>query len=192
MIARERRKIREMPASWGFAGIFWNSVTLLLRKTITIEAIGEVPSPAPLQERGPPPCALSRCVGGINSAARTRTTAKLRSSRHLRGKQHSFRALNDQDHDFRAIENVGGARRWPHRLFGTRASANTSGPDSTWQRAPVKLRTSISAPNEENLFSSAGPISDKRVFEKSIQPFDLMSRRHPLSSTRAFRFEICL
>ncbi len=35
--------------------------------------------------------------------------------------------------------------------------------------------------------SSAGPVSDRapELFERSIQPFDLMSRRHPLSSTRA-------
>ena len=35
--------------------------------------------------------------------------------------------------------------------------------------------------------SSAGPVSDRapELFESSIQPFDLMSRRHPLSSTRA-------
>jgi hypothetical protein len=42
-----------------------------------------------------------------------------------------------------------------------------------------------SAPNEENLFSSAGS-SFRR---NSIQPFDLMSRRHPLSSIRAVRVD---
>ncbi len=40
------------------------------------------------------------------------------------------------------------------RLVGTRASANTSGPDSTESNEPlVKLRTfEGSAPNEESLF----------------------------------------
>jgi hypothetical protein len=38
------------------------------------------------------------------------------------------------------------------------------------------------------LISSAGPVFE--LIERSIQPFDLMSRRHPLSSTRAVRF-IC-
>jgi hypothetical protein len=51
----------------------------------------------------------------------------------------------------------------------------------------------IPAPNEEELVSSAGPVLEARTFFEStsyrntIQPFDLMSRRHPLSSTRAFR-----
>jgi hypothetical protein len=35
---------------------------------------------------------------------------------------------------------------------GTRASANTSGPDFSPGFGPVKLRTGRSAPNEENLF----------------------------------------
>jgi hypothetical protein len=41
-----------------------------------------------------------------------------------------------------------------------------------------------SAPNEENLFLLPDRFSIKpEPFERSIQPFDLMSRRHPLSST---------
>ena len=36
------------------------------------------------------------------------------------------------------------------------------------------------------LVSSAGPVWKSELSRKSIQPFDLMSRRHPLSSTRAF------
>jgi hypothetical protein len=49
---------------------------------------------------------------------------------------------------------------------------------------PVKLRISRSAPNEENFVSSAAPIFVRaNSFENAIQPFDLMSRRHPLSST---------
>src|SRR2546428_4760250 len=60
--------------------------------------------------------------------------------------------------------------------------------------APLKLRVvRIPAPNEEKLVSSAGPVLKERaslertLFRNTIQPFDLMSRRHPLSSTRAFR-----
>ena len=51
----------------------------------------------------------------------------------------------------------------------------------------------IPAPNEEQLVSSAGPVLEARTsfertdFRNTIQPFDLMSRRHPLSSTRAFK-----
>jgi hypothetical protein len=55
---------------------------------------------------------------------------------------------------------------------------------SLGQRLPVKLRISRSAPNEENFVSSAGPVFARaNSFENAIQPFDLMSRRHPLSST---------
>jgi hypothetical protein len=38
--------------------------------------------------------------------------------------------------------------------------------------------------------SSAGPVFEKsELLENTIQPFDLMSRRHPLSSTRAIGFK---
>ena len=50
---------------------------------------------------------------------------------------------------------------------------------------PVKLRTMRSAPNEENLFLLPEGLSRSELLERTIQPFDLMSRRHPLSSTRA-------
>jgi len=67
---------------------------------------------------------------------------------------------------------------------GTRASANTSGPDFTWAKiageiADLKIRT-----ERRKLVSSAGPVFVRaNSFENAIQPFDLMSRRHPLSST---------
>jgi hypothetical protein len=51
----------------------------------------------------------------------------------------------------------------------------------------LKLRIMRSAPNEENLFLLPDRFWKSELFRKSIQPFDLMSRRHPLSSTRAFR-----
>ena len=70
---------------------------------------------------------------------------------------------------------------------GTRASANTSGPDFIRALGPVKLRSKDSAPNEENLFLLPDRFWKSELSRKSIQPFDLMSRRHPLSSTRAFR-----
>jgi hypothetical protein len=50
---------------------------------------------------------------------------------------------------------------------------------------PAKLRTKIRT-ERRKLVSSAGPLFSKgRTLENTIQPFDLMSRRHPLSSTRA-------
>jgi hypothetical protein len=57
-------------------------------------------------------------------------------------------------------------------------------------RPPVKLRTFGSAPNEETCFFCRTGLPQERALSKmTIQPFDLMSRRHPLSSTRAFGFK---
>jgi hypothetical protein len=59
------------------------------------------------------------------------------------------------------------------------------------RRSPVKLRTKIRT-ERRKLVSSAGAVfRQSEPFETTIQPFDLMSRRHPLSSTRAIRFKIC-
>jgi hypothetical protein len=48
--------------------------------------------------------------------------------------------------------------------------------------ADIEIRT-----ERRKLVSSAGPVLGKSelLSENTIQPFDLMSRRHPLSSTRA-------
>jgi hypothetical protein len=80
------------------------------------------------------------------------------------------------------------------RPEGTRASANTSGPDFIPGFGPVKLRVVKDTRTERRKpVSSAGPVLKERasfertLFRNTIQPFDLMSRRHPLSSTRAFR-----
>ena len=73
-------------------------------------------------------------------------------------------------------------RQYPG-LKRTRASANTSGPDSTMARRPlVKLRGSLrrAAPNEENSFL----LPDRKENGPTV---DLMSRRHPLSSIRSSR-----
>jgi hypothetical protein len=67
----------------------------------------------------------------------------------------------------------------------TRASANTSGPDFTWSFAAGEIADQKSAPNEENLFLLRDRFLKSELFKNTIQPFDLMSRRHPLSSTRA-------
>ncbi|MHB8271268.1 hypothetical protein [Bradyrhizobium sp.] len=69
---------------------------------------------------------------------------------------------------------------------GTRASANTSGPNLNWRRVPVKLRTFGSAPMKKTSFFCRTGFREERALSKSaVRPFDLMSRRHPLSSTRA-------
>jgi hypothetical protein len=55
---------------------------------------------------------------------------------------------------------------------------------------PDETADQRSAPNEENLFLLPDRISRSKLLERTIQPFDLMSRRHPLSSTRAAGVEI--
>jgi hypothetical protein len=54
----------------------------------------------------------------------------------------------------RGLEDIPGNGDLPGNgaFRGTRASANTSGPDFSPGFGPVKLRTGRSAPNEENLF----------------------------------------
>jgi hypothetical protein len=69
---------------------------------------------------------------------------------------------------------------------GTRASANTSGPNLNWLGPPVKLRIFEIRTDEENFFLLPNRFSPERTLSKTkTRPFDLMSRRHPLSSTRA-------
>jgi hypothetical protein len=71
-----------------------------------------------------------------------------------------------------------------HVPKGTRASANTSGPDFTWAKSAGEIADLMVRTERRKLVSSAGPVLDKdKPLERSIQPFDLMSRRHPLSST---------
>ena len=71
----------------------------------------------------------------------------------------------------------------------TRASANTSGSDFTVSKQPlVKLRTFEKDPHRSKkacFFCRTG-FEDADAYRNTIQPFDLMSRRHPLPSIRAF------
>jgi hypothetical protein len=71
---------------------------------------------------------------------------------------------------------------------GTRASANTSGPDFTAGLGPMKLRMVKDTRTERRKpVSSAGPAL-KDDLPKSDPTVDLMSRRHPLSSTEPSDF----
>jgi len=69
---------------------------------------------------------------------------------------------------------------------GTRASANTSGPDFTWARE-CRWNCGPQDPHrtKKTCFFCRTGFQKSELPKKSIQPFDLMSRRHPLSSTRA-------
>jgi hypothetical protein len=75
---------------------------------------------------------------------------------------------------------------------------NTSGSYLMWPEPPMKLRTNdphrIKNANHGMTGFFAGPVrgKSKPCPGVTVQPFDLMSRRHPLSSTRAainIRFE---
>ena len=56
-------------------------------------------------------------------------------------------------------------------------------------RLPVKLRTSDPHRTKKTCFFCRTGFRKSELPERSIQPFDLMSRRHPLSSTRAAYLE---
>jgi hypothetical protein len=65
--------------------------------------------------------------------------------------------------------NVGGGEiKTPERTsaIGTRASANTSGPDFTWSRNPGEIADARIRTNEENLFL----LPDRLLIENTIQP----------------------
>jgi len=89
------------------------------------------------------------------------------------------------------IVEICGVRIGPRQTApaGTRASANTSGPDFTLSlEGQLSLPTCEIANREEDshrtkktCFLLPDRPSGKRSFSKmTIQPFDLMSRRHPL------------
>jgi hypothetical protein len=88
----------------------------------------------------------------------------------------------------RAFRELGhsGNRSVPGTRALTRASANTSGPDFMPGFFPMKLRdVRIPAPNEETCFFcrtgfEGAKLLERTLFRNTIQPFDLMSRRHPL------------
>ena len=72
-------------------------------------------------------------------------------------------------------------RHWERGRRRTRQDQISLGLEIAGEIADLRIRT-----ERRKLISSAGPVFE--LFERSIQPFDLMSRRHPLSSTRAVRF----
>ena len=92
--------------------------------------------------------------------------------------------------EFGKIETPAPMARQPERgRRRTRQDQISPGAFGPGETAKLSRR---SAPNEETPVSSAGPVLERASpFQNTIQPFDLMSRRHPLSSTRAISFEIC-
>ena len=116
----------------------------------------------------------------------------MRRSEPRRKSPRPSRAADDQ------INNGGSwgiesARQQMHRLWerGRRRTRQDQISLRAWRPGEI-AELERSAPNEENQFLLPDRFSMKReLVERSIQPFDLMSRRHPLSSTRAFRFKTC-
>jgi hypothetical protein len=146
--------------------------TLPFRKTITIDAETIGNARAETQAVGFRP-AIGAAPGRLSNAPNRPDTVRQRSRNLL---------LADLGGRTPGTERRQGLNVVPR---GTRASANTSGPDFTWALGPGEIADQRSAPNEETC-SSAGPAFDKsELLESTIRPFDLMSRRHPLSSTRA-------
>src|SRR6476619_5522838 len=81
----------------------------------------------------------------------------------------------------------GPLERGRRRTRQDQISPGTLGPREKL-RSLDELRTERRKP-----VSSAGPVLERaNPFQKAIQPFDLMSRRHPLSSTGATPVRTCL
>src|SRR5579872_5711946 len=86
-------------------------------------------------------------------------------------------------------KRVAGPTRFRLRNEGVGEHVRTRfhlGPSGNLSRGTGEIANHLrSAPNEESLFLLPDPFGGANPFEVEIQPFDLMSRRHPLSSTRA-------
>src|SRR4051812_34742117 len=99
----------------------------------------------------------------------------------VEGRQLGWRALDDQNEmdsgfwRFRAPGTMCTGR-------GTRASANTSGSDFTRTRTVGEI-ADLADPHrtKKNRFFCRTGFRWSKPFETTIRPFDLMSRRHPLS-----------
>jgi len=99
---------------------------------------------------------------------------------------------DDDDIDVWVLGNQ--CARHALRRLGTKASLRERGRRRTRQdqisrgalRPPVKLRTTDPHRTKKTCFFCQTGFR-RELLERTIQPFDLMSRRHPLSSTRAVR-----
>jgi len=117
--------------------------------------------------------------------------AACRSPRHTPG----LGATGDQDNH---SEGFGGVRAPALAArHGERGRRRTRQDQiSLGQRLPVKLRTQDPHRTKKTCFFCRTGFVRANSFENAIQPFDLMSRRHPLSSTEpsdlqsAFRKQI--
>jgi hypothetical protein len=100
---------------------------------------------------------------------------------------------------------LAGPRPWTARAcFGRFSKSGAPGPATAAERgrrrtrqdqiswralSPVKLRTRDPHRTKKTGFFCRTGFRKSELFERTIQPFDLMSRRHPLSSTRAAGLE---
>src|SRR5665647_3549047 len=95
------------------------------------------------------------------------------------GKRAPARAVDDQDSNSMGIgEDRAPQLRRPWGTSapvpGTRASANTSGPDFAWRLEPGEIADLMIRTERRKLVSSAGPVSDKsepsRKFDPAVSP----------------------
>ena len=89
------------------------------------------------------------------------------------------------DSDLEIMREAGKALPAWNEGVGEHVRTRFHRPSGNWAVGPVKLRTAVGIRTERRKpVSSAGPAFDGRELPQiTIQPFDLMSRRHPLSST---------
>ena len=182
-------QIAEVPVSCGFPRIREIWFTLRFRGTITIATVSWPGCGAPRRT-----CGVLRCrSGGHDRQGPGPGSAKQHKSAAPRPGHDAAAHRATRPGPSSTCDNPGKAKA-PARAAaqGTRASANTSGPDFTWAEdageiADPKIRT-----ERRKLVSSAGPILAERTLPNRDPAVDLMSRRHPLSSTRATYLDLLL
>ena len=190
----------EMLISSGFYAFAGFGLRCDLRETITIPARHRGIRPSSRAER-----AIRHCSAREERKRPRRTgyaAATLSWARRNRDAvaKHDERRWRLAGHDRRGarapwmtrskfgVGEIESARRRMHRLWERGRRRTRQDQISRWAWRPGEIAELEEIRTERRKpVSSAGPVSDRapELFERSIQPFDLMSRRHPLSSTRA-------
>jgi hypothetical protein len=99
--------------------------------------------------------------------------------------------VDDQDNHFRDLGKSG--RQPPSARHRERGRRRTRQDQISLGRKIAGEIADLSDPHrtKKTYFLCRTGFHQSGLFKNTIQPFDLMSRRHPLSSTRAVRFKIC-
>jgi len=170
-------EMTEVLVSCGFPRVRGIWFTVAFRETITIAAIG-----TPRRCVTPP---LARTKDGSRPCEAAQEFRTLSGTRKMACRAMRRRWSDQQCGELGVPRVIGGTKNEGvgehvrtrfHLKLKTNRGFGTAG-----EIADHEIRTERRKP-----VSSAGPVFERaNSLERTIQPFDLMSRRHPLSSTRA-------